>query len=135
MDWAIGRGISGKYFCPNIDKDDRTGYRDVIETDYLNIILKGGLVNLALLLLIMLPAAARGLFLSKNLLSKAAAIWILLWIIDLYPATVNTFTLNYLLVWVSVGICYNKAILQMPEKVMRAYFFSINDIAKKLPAE
>ena len=33
-------GMNGKYFCPGVDVDDRTGYRRIIETDYLNIILK-----------------------------------------------------------------------------------------------
>jgi hypothetical protein len=135
VDWIIGRGMNGQYYCPNIDQIDKTGYRDVIETDYLNIILKGGLVSIALLLLITIPAIVKGLFFSKNLLCKAAAIWILLWLIDLYPAIVNTFTLNYLLVWVSIGICYNKAFLNMPESLMKQYFFAVNDIAKKLPAE
>jgi hypothetical protein len=134
-DWIIGRGMNGQYYCPDIDLKDKTGYRDVIETDYLNIILKGGLISITLLLLITIPAIIKGLFFSKNLFCKAAAIWILLWLIDLYPSTVNTFTLNYLLVWISIGICYNKTFLDIPESLMTQYFFAVNDIAKKLPVE
>ena len=119
-DWLIGRGIDGKYYCPNIDENDLTGYRNIIETDYLNIILKGGILSIGLLLAIAIPAVIKGLFYSNNLLSKAAGIWIFLWIIDLYPATVYTFSLNYVLVWISVGICYNKAIRRMPESEMRS---------------
>ena len=121
-DWIIGRGINGQYYCPDIDQNDQTGYREVIETNYLNIILKGGLISLSLLLLIAIPAIIKGLFYSKNILSKAAGIWILLWILDLYPVTVNGFSLNNLLVWVSIGICYNKEIRNIPEIEMRNLF-------------
>ena len=118
-EWIVGKGMRGTYFCPQVDEssDDYTGgYRTMIETDYLNIILKGGVISIGLLLLIALPAVFNGLFRSKNMLSKGCAIWILLWLIDLYPATVNTFTLNYLLVWISIGICYSKTIRYMAEK-------------------
>lgn len=125
-DWIIGKGMMGEYYCPGVDEataeNNFTDYRNMIETDYLNIILKGGLVSLGLLLLILIPAVVKGLFYSKNVLSKAAAIWILLWIIDLYPATVNTFTLNYLLVWVCVAICYTPGIRMMPEGAIKEIF-------------
>ncbi len=126
MDWVVGKGMMGEYYCPGVDdatiENGYTDYRSMIETDYLNIILKGGLINLVLLLLITLPAVFKGLFYSRNILSKAAAVWILLWIIDLYPATVHTFTLNYLLVWIGVGICYSKRIRSMPENAVKEIF-------------
>jgi hypothetical protein len=114
-DWIIGRGINGQYFSPGIDIGDTTGFRGMIETDYLNIILKGGLISLALLVLITIPAIIKGIFFSRNLLSKAAALWILIWLIELYPANVNSFSLNHLLVWISVGICYSKSVRNTPE--------------------
>jgi len=116
QDWIIGKGINGKYYCPDIDLGSVTNYRDMIETDYLNIILKGGLISLVLLLLIAIPAIVKGLFYSNNLLSKGAAIWILLWVFELYPVTVNTFSLQYLTVWISIGICYSKVIRGIPER-------------------
>ena len=119
-DWILGRGMLGQYYCPGVDEattqNNFTDYRNMIETDYLNIILKGGMVSLALVLLITIPAAIKGIFYSKNILSKAAGIWILFWIMDLYPATVTTFTLNYLIVWICVGICYSRTIRNMPEE-------------------
>jgi len=121
-DWIIGKGINGKYYCPDIDKDDTTGYRSVIETDYLQLILNGGLIYLVLLSLIFFPAIILGLFYSKNMLSKAAGIWIFLWICYLYPARVSTFTLHYILVWVSVGICYSKTIRNKSETAIEELF-------------
>ena len=123
-DWIIGKGINGQYFCPNIEEDQLTNYRNVIETDYLQIILNGGLVSLGLLLLILVPAIFLGMFYSSNILAKASAIWILLWILYLYPARVSTFTLHHLLVWISVGICYSKSMRSMSEDDIKHLFSS-----------
>lgn len=117
-DWIIGKGINGQYYSPNVDIGDVTGYRSMIETDYLNIILKGGIISLGLLLLIAIPSIVKGLFFSKNLLSKAAAIWVLIWLMELYPANVYSFSLNHLLVWISIGICYSEKIRNMPESTL-----------------
>jgi hypothetical protein len=117
IDWIIGKGINGKYFCPGISEGvgQVSIYRSGIETDYLTIILKGGIIFLGLKLLIAIPAIFKGLFRSKNLLSKAAGIWILFYLIDLYPAPVTTFSLNYLLVWISIGICYSWKLRNMSD--------------------
>lgn len=121
-DWVIGRGMRGEYYCPGIDIGSGSKYRYVIETDYLQIMLKGGIISFGLLLLITIPAAFLGLFRSKNLLSKAAGAWIILALINMYPSTVNTFSINYLIVWISVGIGYSKAIRDLPELVLKKYF-------------
>lgn len=111
-DWLIGRGVNGQYFCPGIDEGNRiTTYRIVIETGYLQIILKGGIISLTLLLLIAIPAMIKGFFQSKNLLSKGAAIWILWFLLMLYSSVGNAFILSYLLFWISIGICYEPAII------------------------
>jgi hypothetical protein len=120
IDWIIGKGINGKYFCPMGDGiGGITILRNGIETDYLNIILKGGIISLGLNLLIAIPAIINGLFHSKNLLSKAAGIWILFYLIDLYPSPVTTFSLNYLLVWISIGICYSKELRYLSDEKIK----------------
>ncbi len=121
-DWIIGKGMRGEYFCPGIDPDNVTGYRGTIETDYLQIILKGGIISLLLFLLITIPAIFKGLFYSNNLLSKAAGMWILWVLINMYPSTIHTFTMQFILLWISVGICYSKAFRQIPEQVLMDYF-------------
>ncbi len=122
IDWIIGRGINGKYWCPNIDLNDNSGYRVMIETDYLNIILKGGIVYLGLILLIIIPAAVLALFYSKNLLSKAAGIWILLWALSLYPLNVYNPDFNHLLLWICVSIGYSKDIRHLSDETIRLAF-------------
>lgn len=121
-DWIIGRGYNGEYFCPSVDENQVTNYRPYIETGYLQSILKGGLVSVVLFLLIAIPALFKGIFLSKNILSKAAGVWILMALINLYPAAVTKFSLQYLLVWISIGICYSEKIRNMPEKELKELF-------------
>jgi hypothetical protein len=126
-DWIVGRGLAGTYYCPGIDIGDTTGYRAMIETDYLNIILKGGVLYFGVLLLMIIPAMIKGFFFSKNVLSKAAATWILFWLLSLYPTNVHAFTMNYVLVWISVGICHSYSIRNMPDKVLQALFKKYDD--------
>ncbi len=125
QDWIIGKGINGKYYCPggfDLGGGGNEDYKFGIETDYLTIILKGGIISLGLLMLIAIPAIIKALFYSKNLLSKAAGIWILLWVLNLYPNPVTVFSLNYVLVWISIGICYSEEIRNFPEGSLREYF-------------
>ncbi|MEP6950542.1 MAG: hypothetical protein ABI863_14755 [Ginsengibacter sp.] len=127
-DWIIGRGTNGKYFAPNIEENQVTNFRHTIETGYEQTILKGGFVSIGLFLLIALPAIILGVFYSKNILSKVAAIWILLSLVNSYPSTVNAFTLQYLLVWISIGICYSKEIRNMAEGNIKKNFHELQGI-------
>ncbi|MEX2566531.1 MAG: hypothetical protein WD431_11355 [Cyclobacteriaceae bacterium] len=116
VDWIIGRGINGEYWCPNVDMGNTTGYRFMIETDYLNIILKGGIIQLALMIIIALPAAFKALFYSNNLFSKVAGIWIIIWILCLYPLNVFNMDLNHILFWISVSIGYSQDLRRIPDE-------------------
>jgi len=110
-DWLIGKGINGSYYCPDIDEGYRiTVNRDTIETGYLQIILRGGIISLGLFLLAAVPALFKGLFASNNMLCKAAGSWILLFLIYSYPTTINWFILSTILIWISIGLCFNKSI-------------------------
>lgn len=121
-DWIVGRGIKGEYFCPDIEEDQPTDFRDTIETGYLQTILNGGLISLGLFLLIAFPAVIKGVFSSKNILSKAAGIWIFMTIINSYPANTNVFSLSYLIAWISIGICYSRRIRYMHESDLENFF-------------
>jgi len=110
-DWIIGKGINGYYYCPNIDEGYRiTVYRNAIETGYLQIIFRGGIVSLGLFLLVAIPALFKGLFASNNMLCKAAGFWILLFLIYSYPMTINWFIFSTVLIWISIGLCFDKSI-------------------------
>jgi hypothetical protein len=129
QDWIVGKGIDGQYFCPGIETGTHAVYRNMIETDYLNIILKGGIISFVLMLMIAVPAFIKGLFYSQNLLSKAAAIWILLWLLELYPATVNTFSLHHLTFWLAIGVCYSDIIRKVPDNTLIRIFSLKRELA------
>jgi len=116
-DWIIGKGINGTYYCPNIDEGYRvTVYRNTIETGYLQIILRGGIISLFLFLLAAVPAIFKGFFASRNMLCKAAGAWILLFLGYSYPMTIGWFILSTLLIWISIGLCNSKKILKMTDE-------------------
>jgi O-antigen ligase len=122
-DWLIGKGINGTYYCPFfVDLVTGSYERPIVETGYLQIILKGGIISLTLLLLILLPAIYKGFFDSRNVFSKAAAMYVLLWVMSLYPAVGNDFSMKYVLLWVAVGICYSKKIRELPDDIIKAHF-------------
>jgi hypothetical protein len=121
-DWLLGRGINGEYYCPDIYQTQETDYRSYIETGYLQIVLKGGIVELILFLMITVPAVILGILFSKNILSKAAGIWILILLFALYPGTINTFSFRFLLLWISVGICYSKKIRNLSDNDIQLIF-------------
>jgi hypothetical protein len=122
-DMIFGRGINGKYYCPTVENvldNAGDGMRNNIETGYLNIILKGGLISLVLMAMILVPAVYLGFFKSRNLLAKASAIWILLWILYQYPLIGVAFSLHYITIWICVGICYSAKIRQMSDNSIQA---------------
>lgn len=121
-DWIFGKGMDGVYYCPGIETGANAVYRAMIETDYLNIILKGGIISLLLVLMIAIPAFVKGVFFSNNMLSKAAGVWVLFWMLSLYPATVTTFSLHYLSFWVAIGICYSDVIRSTSDESLKRIF-------------
>lgn len=122
VDWVFGKGMLGEYFCPGVEEGVGrvTIYRSVIETGYLQVILNSGLIGLVLLLLILIPAMIRGFFRSKNILSKTAAIWIFLFLLYMYPGSFVIFSVYYILVWISVGICYSDQIRNMSDNDIKS---------------
>lgn len=119
IDYIIGRGMSGEYYSPTVSEGS---FRDVMETDYLQIILKGGVIYLALILGLLVPAIYKGMFQSNNLLAKASSFWILFWMFNLYPSTVKAFNMTYILVWLSAGICYSQEMRNIPDRALTIFF-------------
>lgn len=123
MDWIIGKGYNEGYLCPGIDEsifNDRL--RKIIETDYLQLVLNGGLVNLILLMAIILPAVFLGFFYSSNMFSKKAATWILIWVFFLYPSNAYTVSVFHISIWLMIAICYNKKFRELSDQTIINYF-------------
>lgn len=116
----FGRGAQGVYYCPY--KEAETGnfveYRNVIECGYFQLMLKGGIVGLALFLAVLLPACYLGIFKSKNGFAKACGIIVLLWLIDMGPFGLPVLSMRYIIVWLAIGICYSSKIRNFSEAQM-----------------
>jgi hypothetical protein len=128
-DFIFGKGIDGRFYCPGADNDydnnttsiANIGYRYNIETGYLDIILKGGVLSLLLYFLINLSAAFNGAF-SKNGLAKGASLYLILNFSNIWIENSQSFTFRYMLVWLSIGICFSKELKS----------FTDSEIKKKL---
>lgn len=128
-DWIIGKGMDGTYYAPTVDEETPFGtdedYRFLIEGGYLQVILKGGIVNLILILLIAIPAIRKGLFQSNNLFAKSSAMLVFLWLIDMFPWGMPAFDLRYLLFWFSIGVCYNSELRLFSDDEIKEYCFPL----------
>ena len=112
-DMNFGKGMGGTYYSPidEMETDDGVIYgavenRDVIENGYLQLLLNGGYLQIILFGLMLLPAAILGIFKSTNQLSRACGVVIVLWLIDMSVYGMPRLVLQYILVWMAVGICY-----------------------------
>lgn len=117
-DWIIGRGLFGEYYDPmfGINRPD-------IETGYLALILKGGVIYLTCFVGVLLTSAYKGLFKSNNLFVKAFAIIMIIAVIDLYPFGWPKFNFHYFTVWVGVYICNKQRYRRMTDyQVYDKYF-------------
>lgn len=131
-DWIVGKGINGRFktsltFDEDYEGDTRTqedrDYRYGIETGYLNTILKGGIIKLVLDLLIIGYAIFLGFFYGRNILVRASVVFLLIYIVTLYPENANTFNFRYFLVWICIWICFNKSIRKLNNsQIYRQYF-------------
>ena len=111
-DWLIGKGLAGTYYCPGVDEDEVGDFvddRPYIECGYLQVILKGGLVNVLLYLCIYIPAVFKG-FRSKNTFSKICAVFILIYLVDMIAFGLPVFDMRYFLVWICVSVCFHPTI-------------------------
>jgi len=102
LDWLFGRGISGTYFTTVFESNMERG---IMESGYLHLILKGGILSLALFVIILINSFIKGFFRSNNVIVKAMALYILIHVVYLYPFGIPMFTLEYLFLWCSVAYC------------------------------
>lgn len=117
---VVGKGMNGTYFFPiNGGVEDQgiqfteVQYRNLVENGYYQLLLNGGIVYIVLFVLTLLPAALLGIFKSGNQFSQACGFIILLWMIDMFIYGLPRLSLEYVLVWISAGVCYKPSIREM----------------------
>jgi hypothetical protein len=105
-DWTFGRGLNGEVLRFSNDTKKVAG----IENGFLTVILKGGLFYLIAMLLLFIKAIYMGFFKTNNDLTKAFAANIFIHVLSMFSFGIPETTSDYVLVFVSVSICFSKKI-------------------------
>lgn len=105
LDWIWGRGTGGTYYCPMYEGDNYVYNRNVIESGLLFIILSGGIISLLLYVTVLTRAVIKGLFQSRNQLTKAFAAFITVSLFNLIPFGLPECSMTFFVVWFGVAIC------------------------------
>lgn len=122
-DMIFGKGFNGRYYSP-IDemitedgvKFDSVDERDIIENGYLQMMLSGGYINVILFILITIPALLLGLFKTSNHFTRVCALVIFLWMIDMAIFGLPRLLLEFILFWISIGICYSESFRDLSDE-------------------
>lgn len=117
LDWMIGRGINGTYFAPTFENPNR----GMIETGYLHLILKGGIISLVLYALLLAHSAYLGFFRTNNMLSKAMAFYLIAHLIYLIPWGLPAFSFQYVIVWICILYCQSKEWRMYSDKAIKKH--------------
>lgn len=115
--WIYGKGFGGTYKLIETDflfdeNDRKLTERNIIESGYENILLHGGGIMLFIFIIIYGFAVYRGLFKSQNFYSKAFAAFIILHVIESYPAGVLTFNTRFFILWCCIATCWDPTFLK-----------------------
>ena len=122
-DWIFGRGWFGQYY------DFVFGYKRFgVETGYLTIILRGGIIYLIPYILLLVLSFINGFFRSKNLFCKSFAIICLMKLISLYPFGWPAFDFLHFVIFLGIWICNSKDIRSLTDENIKSLWFNMKPI-------
>lgn len=126
VDWWFGRGVNGTFYSNQGGGIDNfgaliAGQRSEIENGYYYLILKGGLLYVIPFVLLSIIGFIKGFFYSRNTLSKAAAAIVLINLVDLIGFGVPGLHLKYLILWLSLALCYSTKIRNYSDELIKRF--------------
>ena len=98
-DWIIGKGSTGTFYSPYFGTQ-----RNVIETGYLHLALKGGIFYSAAWCYILVTSFIKG-FLAKSKMVKVLSLYILPFIPGMYLFGHPVWDMSYLVLWICIIFC------------------------------
>lgn len=117
-DWTFGRGWFGRYYDPLFGN-----WRSAIETGYLALVLRGGLLYLIPYICCLFLTFFNGYFRSNNLFCKSFGLICLMQIISLYPYGWPAFNFFHFIIWLGVWVCNHEAVRKMTDQqILSSYF-------------
>ena len=120
--WIYGRGATGTYYDANATFGDQTGTRTEIETGFLNMILKGGIIYLLIYVVVLGYTAYKGIYKSNNVFVRSFGIIIAISLIELIPYGIPTWNLKFFSIWLGVAICLNPQLRAMTNQEIKVHF-------------
>ena len=116
--WIFGRGLYGTYYSPTaIDSI----HRGMIETGYLHMILKGGMINLTLYVALLLRTVYNGIFKSRNNLGVAFGYLALMYLVRLYPGGHINMTFEFCILWFGIAFCNYRRLYMASNDEIKKY--------------
>ena len=113
--WS-GLGLNSVYYSDFLDET-----RDFVETGYLNMILKGGILFLSLFVLIILPMILKGFVCRSNRFAIISSMYALLFIVAFSGSSTSmTFSIRYVFLWFLIR-CYYKKRKMIHERAFLQY--------------
>lgn len=109
ISWIIGRGVNGCYSLGG------STLRTSLEWGYMWLILKGGIIYLALYVYVLFKAFMNGYRRSNNAFAKALGFLCLLQVLLLIPFGLPTVSIQCLLVWHSVRLLNSPEFLELSD--------------------
>lgn len=120
-DWIWGRGKDGGYYqeVHNEDTGEITFDRKGIETGYLQLILKGGVIYAAVIIYLILLAFVKSIKVKNN--HSVFLRWLfLLYLIDLYATTLMcVFTVKAIIFWFTISVALSRDYSSMGKTDLR----------------
>ena len=92
-------------------------------------------MQIILFLLVVLPAAIKGIFMSTNLFTRACGTLIFLRLVDMLVFGLFSITLASILVWICVGVCYKTSLRRMTNDEIKKRKSELNLQARVLRLE
>lgn len=100
ISWIFGRGWFGTYYEPSW-----LSQRASIETGYLALVLRGGLIYLIPYVLLLAITFYQGYYKSNNIFCKSLGMICFIQILSLYPSGWPDFNYTHFMIWLGVWIC------------------------------
>ena len=114
--WFLGRGLDGRVFR-RINNEVRTG--DTIENGFLILILKGGILYMALFVTILLRASWLGFFRSNNDLVKSLGVLLFIYVLMMTWFNLPVYSSAFILIWIFASACFSPELRNLDNDEVR----------------
>jgi len=126
----IGRGSNGTYYSPYFDETGGdTSNRLSVEVGILAILLKGGLISVALYLIILCAAIYQALFRSKNYYVFCIGLMLVVHALLLFISNPLDYSCYNMAIWFFTGVCLSKKIRSLDNSEIKIILTDANQLS------